>query len=281
MCRQDEKTIGVGYDAASNNYYSGNIVIPETVSYNGEDYTVTSIGSSAFDKCRDLRSISMPNTITSIGDNAFGYCSNITKVVCKSTTPPTIESQTFYNISTSATLYVPIGSKATYSGAEYWKEFTYIEEEALQETTITIMDASNQGSVSIKSYISTDFEFTVTPATGYIVNTVLVNGEEISESETGTYTIELVSGAITISVSYELDPATGVNSLNTSNVKVYGYNNTLTVTGTESGETISVYDLNGTMVHTQSSVGSTNNIALNSNGIYIVKVNNKSFKVIL
>ena len=31
--------------------YSGNVVIPETVTYNGTTYTVTSIGSSAFSDC--------------------------------------------------------------------------------------------------------------------------------------------------------------------------------------------------------------------------------------
>ena len=142
------------------------------------------------------------------------------------------------------------------------------------------MDATNQGSVSFNYEEGKAFDFTVTPVTGYIVNTVLVNGE-ICEAEDGVYNIESVSEKTTISVSYELDPETGVSTLSINNIKVYGCDNTLTVTGVEFGDQISVYDLNGTQIYTQNSVGYTNSISLNNNGVYIVKVNGKSFKVML
>ena len=37
-----------------NNHYSGNIVIPETVEYNGANYSVTSIGSHTFYGCSGI-----------------------------------------------------------------------------------------------------------------------------------------------------------------------------------------------------------------------------------
>ena len=51
--------------------YSGNIVIPNNVNYNYKDYTVTTIGESAFESCSDLTSITIPNSIKSIGYRAF------------------------------------------------------------------------------------------------------------------------------------------------------------------------------------------------------------------
>ena len=51
--------------------YSGNVIIPKTVSHNGETYTVTAIGNDAFSGCSGLTGITLPNTITSIGKNAF------------------------------------------------------------------------------------------------------------------------------------------------------------------------------------------------------------------
>lgn len=54
--------------------YSGDIVIPSTITYNDTTYTVTSIGDKAFHIAKKLHSISMPNTITSIGKDAFGGC---------------------------------------------------------------------------------------------------------------------------------------------------------------------------------------------------------------
>ena len=54
--------------------YSRNIVIPESVTYYGKPYSVTSIGYGAFYYCSDLTSVTIPNSVTSIGSEAFFYC---------------------------------------------------------------------------------------------------------------------------------------------------------------------------------------------------------------
>ena len=56
------------------------VTIPETVTYNGTTYSVTSIGDDAFFDCRSLTSITIPNSVTSIGDYAFAYCSSLTSI---------------------------------------------------------------------------------------------------------------------------------------------------------------------------------------------------------
>ena len=52
-------------------YYTGSVVIPEKVTYEGVEYNVTSIGGSAFQNCTDLTSITLPNSLTSIGKYSF------------------------------------------------------------------------------------------------------------------------------------------------------------------------------------------------------------------
>ena len=61
--------------------YSGKVNIPESVSYNGETYSVTSIGAYAFCRCRGLTSVTIPNSVTSIGSSAFKNCSGLKKVI--------------------------------------------------------------------------------------------------------------------------------------------------------------------------------------------------------
>ena len=53
------------------NDYTGDIVIPEKVTYEGSDYEVTSIGLWAFRLCSNLTSVTISNSVTSIGDAAF------------------------------------------------------------------------------------------------------------------------------------------------------------------------------------------------------------------
>ena len=62
------------------NAYKGSVVVPETVTYNGTTYSVTSIGESAFSYCSSLTSVTIPNSVTTIEDDAFFVCSGLTSV---------------------------------------------------------------------------------------------------------------------------------------------------------------------------------------------------------
>ena len=57
-----------------------NIVIPDTISYQGSTYKVVSIGSRAFEDCFNIKCFKIPSTITNIGDRAFGGCSALTSI---------------------------------------------------------------------------------------------------------------------------------------------------------------------------------------------------------
>ena len=60
--------------------YSGNIVIPETVTYNNVTYKITSLGDECFNGCSSLTSINLPSSITSLGDKCFNGCSSLTSI---------------------------------------------------------------------------------------------------------------------------------------------------------------------------------------------------------
>ena len=67
------------YSDRDNNTYSGSVSIPETVTNNGTEYSVTTIGESAF-KGSTVTSVSTPEGITSIGTSAFSGCQNLESV---------------------------------------------------------------------------------------------------------------------------------------------------------------------------------------------------------
>ena len=74
-----DNTVEVTYSDRDNNTYSSSISVPETVTNNGTEYSVTKIGESAF-KGSAVTSVSMPEGITSIDYNAFSGCQNLETV---------------------------------------------------------------------------------------------------------------------------------------------------------------------------------------------------------
>lgn len=59
-------------------YPSGDLIVPDSVTYNGITYAVTSLGDAAFHWCSGLTSITLPETITHIYGGAFSGCSGLT-----------------------------------------------------------------------------------------------------------------------------------------------------------------------------------------------------------
>ena len=79
-----------GYNA------QGALNIPASVSYQGHDYTVTTIGNSAFLYCFYLTSLTLPNSVTTIEEGAFAYCSGFTGDLVIPNSVVTIEPSAFF-----------------------------------------------------------------------------------------------------------------------------------------------------------------------------------------
>ena len=60
--------------------YSGSVIIPETITYESETYSVTSVVDGAFSICYALTSVTIGNSVTFIGDDAFRECKNLISV---------------------------------------------------------------------------------------------------------------------------------------------------------------------------------------------------------
>ena len=108
--------------------YSGNVVIPETVTYNGKTFNVVGISEQAFMNCHSLTSVSIPNTIKHIGNSAFYYCNSLTSVTIPNSVE-TLGSYAFFLCENLAT--VKIGN-----GLSDIREYTFFKCYALSNLTI-------------------------------------------------------------------------------------------------------------------------------------------------
>ena len=88
--------------------YSGSVVIPPEVTYNGSTYRVRAIAGSAFASCSGLTSISIPNSVTSISSNAFEGCSGLTSISIPNSVT-SIGSNAFEGCSGLVSISIPEG----------------------------------------------------------------------------------------------------------------------------------------------------------------------------
>ena len=126
-------TVEVTYSDRDNNTYSGSISVPETVTNNGTEYSVTKIGEyafqgsavtsvsmpegiisidyNAFNGCQNLESVVLPESLTTLGNNAFQYCKSLraVKIPSKVTTIP---DQCFDGCSLLNSVTIPEGVTA-------------------------------------------------------------------------------------------------------------------------------------------------------------------------
>lgn len=169
--------------------YSGDVVIPESVTYNEIVYSVTSIGNSAFFGCTGLTSVEIPNSVTSIGISAFAYCTGLTGIL---TLPSSLNSiggsafnGTYYKVcrvlieepvllksgifpSNLEILIVPSGTKDAYKSALIWQDIELIVEEGSCE-----IEVSNPIAGQLMTVIATEARQTPALVTGMKVSGTL------------------------------------------------------------------------------------------------------------
>ena len=141
---------------------SGSVVIPSTITHLDDTYHVVSIEGMAFYECRNLTSVTIPNSVTSIGGKAFYACSGLTSVTignsvtsigymafnsCRSLTSVTIPSSVVYIRSGAFNYCSNLSSINVASGNTHYSSidgvlYNYVQDTLIQcpcaKTSITI-----------------------------------------------------------------------------------------------------------------------------------------------
>ena len=175
---------------------SGALVIPDTVTYNGTTYSVSSIGDYAFRGCSGLTSVTIPNSVTSIGNYAFAYCSGLTSV----TIPNSVTSigyLAFYGCSGLTSVTIPnsvtsIGSSA-FSGCSGLTSVT-IGNSVTSIDYMAFYGCSGLTSVTIPNSVTFIDEYAFSGCSG--LTSVIFNADSCTSA--GSYSDRVFDGCINI-----------------------------------------------------------------------------------
>ncbi len=189
--------------------YSGSITLPATVTHNGVEYGVTSIGYSAFHNCSSLKELTLGKGLKKTAAGAFNDCTELEKVTTYATQPPSIEGigNALFSDATyeNTTLYVPQGYLDKYEMMTGWSGFYTIEEmEGGTPNYLTLRQADN-GKVGIVVDLGHTYKMRITAFEGWKIHSVTFNGEEVTTqlTEEGLFTTPALQADAVLNIAYE------------------------------------------------------------------------------
>ncbi|MBO5250217.1 MAG: leucine-rich repeat protein, partial [Muribaculaceae bacterium] len=92
------------------NIYSGEVVIPESVSYRNREFKVISIDAMTFSYCSELTSLTIPQTVTTVGKLALNGCTGLKSLIIADSNTDLVTNGSFDSLAYE-TLY--LGRKAS------------------------------------------------------------------------------------------------------------------------------------------------------------------------
>ena len=185
------------------NTYSGDVVIPETETINGESLRVRYIGSEAFYGCVNLTSVTLPNTIVNIGfhsfadcqllevidipasiqqinSNAFSYCYELDYIFIHTNQPFFLWDDAFADINDHVHIVVPCNCIEVFEAAEEWQGIQLYDDcgnVGIAENKTATMDVypnPSSGSLTIEA----EGLVTISDEMGRVVRTLFVDNKQ-------------------------------------------------------------------------------------------------------
>lgn len=275
----------------------GNTVFRNTkVAFTDWPAGVAQIPTGVFANCITVTNFTIPETVTSLPSTAFFVAEGTVRTfTCKNLNPPTSgttdQYQTFGEKGkslTSTTLNVLRKAHSNYAATAPYSNMTI--KDITRNVTVTI---EGDGTVAddyeyadladglLVAYEGDDVTFTLTPDASWSVSELKLNGVDVKDDMSGmSYTIPaLGTEDYTLAVKFDFSSGIGDDKEDTATVSISPNptSDVITVSGNISSD-VKVYDSTGRQViRTNESVIDVSSF---NPGVYLVKVDGKTFKVI-
>ena len=148
-----------------------------------------------------------------------------------------------------------------------------------EKPSLTIKQAG-LGSISTHVERGSTYQFTITPEDEWVIHSVSFNDNDYSSKldKSNTFTTPQITKNSTIIIVYSQNPS-GIANAKVSSFKVIGTKNGIKISGAEIGTYADVYTIDGYLVKTQEIRSINEEIELDNNKVYIIKVGKFTSKV--
>ena len=256
--------------------------------------SVTSIVNQAFEGCTGLTSVTIGTGVKNIRSKAFAKCSNLTDVYCLATSVPSAESDAFNeSYPEYMTLHVPEEAINSYKTTAPWSSFGTVVTldgdvtETPKCTTPTVLysngklhfECETEGAEFVTEITSSDFN----KFYNNDINLTATYNISVYATATGYENSETVNATLCwIECDCDADDTSIINIPATAAL-VTSNNGVLSISCQLDGEAVAVYTTDGVLIATTTieNGAATVTTGLSKGSVAIVKIDNKSIKVIV
>ena len=266
-----ETTATVTY---GDNEYSGDIVIPESITYENSKYSVTSIGELAFIYCSGLTSIAIPNSITSIGESAFEGCSILTSVTIPNSVT-SIGDRAFSNCYVLTSVTIP--NSVTSIGDWAFSECSGLTSVTIPNSVTSIGDYAFNSCSNLENVYCYAEEVPSTSVYAFYNSDIEKATLHVPASAIEAYkTTAPWSGFGTIKAIEETE---GIESVEARGIAIQSAGGFINISGLDNNETVSFYGIDGKALSSATAINGTTSFAAQSGSIVVAKIGKENIKI--
>ena len=293
--------------------YSGEIIIPESITFKETEISVSGIGEKAFYECSKLTSVTIPNSVTSIGRRAFSNCSNLTSVTIPNSVT-SIGDETFSNCKNLKNVYC-YAEKVPSTSTNAFKD-SYIEYATLHipESAIDAYKTTEpwSGFGTIKALEGSEGETkkcetpTISFANGELVYNCATEGVEyVSEIKSNDIN-KFYTDKVSLSACYDISvtamktgydnsdvataklywlPSSGtlegdnINNVSMRGIAIQSAGGFINISGLDNNEKVNFYGVDGKALGSAKSIDGNVSFSAQSGTIVVAKIGKESVKI--